>query len=294
MRPLVFALPPSERFADALAGKLDAERGKIELHRFPDGETSLRLLTDCQEREVIVVATLIDPDPKLLPLALLTQTARELGAARVRLVTPYLAYMRQDKRFRPGEAVSNRIFARMLSELADELWTFDAHLHRVASIDDLFDIPAHNLHAAPALSDWIANNIDRPLLVGPDEESQQWVQDVAERAGAPFTVLRKERHGDYDVRITLADPNVDRTRQPVLVDDIISTARTMAETANILQSLGLRAPVAVAVHGLFAGDALHALRKAGVNRIVTSNTVPGPFAEIDVTPMLAEALDAGP
>lgn len=136
----------------------------------------------------------------------------------------------------------------------------------------------------------IRANVERPLLIGPDAESEQWVAAVAQAAEAPHVVLQKIRRGERDVDVTV--PQLERWRDatPVLVDDIVSTACTMIETIRHLRRAGMRPPVCVAVHGVFANGALHELLKARASRVVTSNTIPHASNAIDVTGLLAEAV----
>ena len=128
-----------------------------------------------------------------------------MGAASVCLVAPYLAYMRQDTRFNPGEAVTSEYFARLLSGAIDRLITIDPHLHRRNSMQEIYSVPCDVLHAAGVISAWIRENIPQALLIGPDSESEQWVSEVARNAGAPSIVLEKIRHGDRDVEVSVID-----------------------------------------------------------------------------------------
>ncbi|WP_262267466.1 ribose-phosphate diphosphokinase [Microvirga yunnanensis] len=284
---LVIALPGNEALAEALAQKVGAGLGALETRRFPDGETYVRFGTALRGRPLILVCRLDHPDPKFLPLAFAAAAARDLGAASVGLVAPYLAYMRQDKRFHEGEAITSMTFARLLSSDIDWLVTMDPHLHRHKALDEVYPIPSRVGHAAPLLADWIHSHVDRPVIIGPDVESEQWVAEVAARAGAPFRVLRKERHGDRDVKITVPDLGEVSHLTPVLVDDIISSGQTMLETARQLRGRGLAAPVCVAVHALFA-DGVHQSLKDVAAAVSTSNTVLHESNAIDVTPVLVD------
>lgn len=290
MTPLLVALPGNEALAERLAAAIGGEVARTELRRFPDGESYLRYDTPPEDRAVAVLCTLDRPDDKVLSMLFACAAARELGAASVGLVAPYLAYMRQDRRFQPGEAVTSTYFARVLGREIDWLVTVDPHLHRRSSLAEIYPVPAAALHAAPLLAGWIREHVERPLLVGPDAESAQWVAAVADDVGAPHIVLQKIRRGDRDVEVSV--PEVERWRDhtPVLVDDIVSTARTMIETVGHLGRAGMRPPVCVAVHGIFAGDAYDDLSAAGAGRIVTSNTVPHASNGIDVRDLLADAI----
>ena len=271
---------------------IDAEPAQLTVRRFPDGETYVRFDSAVEGRDVVILADLSRPDDKIVPVLWIAATARDLGASRVGLVAPYLPYMRQDARFQAGEGITSRYFAGMVSGHVDWLVTVDPHLHRYRSLEELYTIPARVVGAAPLLAEWIGKHIQAPLLVGPDAESRQWVSEVAGRLGAPSIVLAKTRLNDREVRVSIANVDAWRNRTPVLVDDVISTGGTMVETVRSMVKTGMPGPVCVAVHGIFAGEAHDELIAAGCRRVVTSNTVPNPTSEIDVTGPLAEGIRA--
>ncbi|MBC5766601.1 ribose-phosphate pyrophosphokinase [Ramlibacter albus] len=287
---LIVTLPGGTHIATALAAELGAETSDLASHHFPDGEHLVRLLADVNGRDVVFAGSIHPADEKTLPLLFAAETARELGAKRIGLVTPYLPYMRQDARFRPGEAITSISYARLLSGCLDFLVTVDPHLHRWHSLSQIYTIPTEVVAAAPAIAQWVKANVTNPLLVGPDEESRQWAAEVARLAGAPCTVLTKQRRGDRDVSVTLEDATHAAGHTPVLVDDIISTGRTIAAAAQALKRLGLSAPLCVAVHAVFADDAVDAMTVAGVQRVVTCDTIPHPTNAIPVAHLVAPAL----
>lgn len=288
--PLLLGMPGNEAMTQALAERLRTAIVAREFRHFPDGETYIRIDSPIQHAHLAVVCTLDRPDDKLLPLLFGAGTAKALGAASVGLICPYLAYMRQDRRFQSGESITSVHFAKLLSRWFDWLVTVDPHLHRRRSLSEIYDIPASALHAAPLVSAWIRDNVERPLLVGPDAESEQWVRAVAEGAEAPYVVLEKVRHGDRDVEVKV--PQVERwnDRTPILVDDIISTAGTMIETIRHLAAQGFAGPVCIGVHGIFAANAYADLLAAGAGRVVTSNTIAHETNAIDVSALLAQAV----
>jgi ribose-phosphate pyrophosphokinase len=289
--PIIIAMPGDEAMGQGLARSLAGGVGEIASRTFPDGETYLRLVTDVTGRAVVMICTLDRPDAKILPLLFAAATARELGAASVGLVAPYLAYMRQDRRFNPGEAVTSREFASLLSRSFDCLVTVDPHLHRYRSLAEIYAVPTRVVRAAPLISQWIKAHVPDPLVIGPDSESEQWVAAVAQAAGAPYTVLDKVRRGDRDVQIKVKDLEAFDGRRPVLVDDIISSGRTMIEAVQLIREHGAAEPVCIAVHGVFADQSDELLAQAGA-RVVTSNSIPHETNGIDVTRLLAGAIDA--
>ncbi|HRD45162.1 MAG TPA: ribose-phosphate pyrophosphokinase [Caulobacter sp.] len=286
---LILPMPGAEALAAEIAAGLPAELATVETRRFPDGESYVRLPPEVAGRDVVIICSLARPDDQFLRLMFAARAARELGATRLTLVAPYLAYMRQDKRFLPGEALTSRHFADLASREFDALITVDPHLHRHKALSEIYSIPATALHAAPLLADWIRLNVERPLIIGPDVESEQWVSRVAERAAAPHLVLSKQRHGDRDVEIAIPDLEAWRDRQPVLIDDIVSSGRTMIETAEGLVARGLAKPVCVAVHALFADDAYQRLAERA-RSVISTNAVSHPSNGISIAPLLVEAL----
>lgn len=273
----------------ALAEQLVIPVLDVETHRYPDGESGVRIDGEVPTN-VIVLADLAHPDDKFLPLAFLLDNLRELGAQRITLVAPYLPYLRQDKRFRDGEAITSRTFAKLLSPLCERIVTIDPHLHRYHKLEEIYAAEGTVLTAAFRVGEWIKENVARPVLVGPDSESGQWVERAAKHAGLPCAVLEKSRHGDRDVEVHLPESFEHASHTPVLVDDIISSGHTMAETVRALVARGSAPPVCIGVHAVLADGALELLMEAGAARVVTTNTISNTLADIDVLPDIAEAL----
>ena len=290
MQPLLFSMPGNERLVAQLLPLLPCEAGDMQIHRFPDGESCPRLLTPVTARDVVFACALDRPDEKIIALYFAACVARELGARSVGLIIPYLPYMRQDARFAAGEGITSAHFARIISSCCDWLVTVDPHLHRHHDLSDIYSIASKVAHAAPAIASWIAHNVRQPIIIGPDAESEQWAADVAGMVGCPYTVFQKTRSGDRAVAMTTPDMSAWSGLTPVLMDDIVSTARTMIAAIAQLKSAGMPPPVCIAVHPLFTGDAYAALQAAGVDRIVSCNTVEHASNRIDLCPPIALAV----
>lgn len=283
MMPLLFTLSAADGMEALLCRRLGLEPGEISRRQFPDGETYLRLMTPVAGRDVILLCTLDRPDAKTLPLLFAAAAARSQGARRVGLVAPYLGYLRQDKAFNPGEAVTSVTYARLLSEAVDWLVTLDPHLHRYPGLASVYSVPSFVATAAAPIARWVREEVDNPVLIGPDEESAQWVGRVAELAQARSTVFRKTRSGDFDVTIAGDGLALLAGGTPVIIDDIASSARTMIEAARVLRDAGQRPPVCIAVHPIFAGDAYDRLLAAGPAAIVSTNAVAHASNAIDIS-----------
>ena len=261
----------------------------VERHQFPDGEIKLRL-PDILPAHVVILRTLNDPNEKLIELLLLARTARALGARHLSLVAPYLAYMRQDVAFHPGEAISQRIVGEFLAQLFDAVITVDPHLHRVATLQEAVPVAqAIVLSGAPLLSDWIAAHRQNPLLIGPDEESAQWVAVAAERHGFDHAVCHKIRHGDRDVQLVLPSQSV-AGRQVVLLDDVASTGHTVAQAARLLLAAGAASVDVAVTHALFAEGAQQLMQDAGIGEIWSTDCIAHSSNVVSMATEIAQAL----
>lgn len=272
-----------------LAQQLGVPFAQVALHRFPDGESKLTLPASLPAH-VVLCRSLDHPNDKLVELLLCAETARQLGARRLTLVAPYLCYMRQDIAFQPGEAVSQQIIGRFLAERFDAVITVDPHLHRISHLDQA--IPrgaAVALTATALLAEFVTQRIERPLIVGPDAESEQWVRAIAEPHGLDFAVASKERFGDRQVRTTLPERDY-RGRHIVLVDDMASTGRTLIAVASQLAVRGAATIDCLVTHALLADDATRQIEAAGVSHIWSSDTIPHPSNVLSLAPLLAAAI----
>lgn len=288
--PLLLHFEDEADAAARLARAAGLECATIERHRFPDDELRLRLPPALPSR-VVLFRSLHRPNEKLLELLLVARSAGRLGAQHISLVAPYLAYMRQDIAFRPGEVVSQRIVGEFLAGLFDAVITVDPHLHRIETLEEAIPVShAIALSGASLLADVAVRHRVRPLLVGPDAESRQWIETAASRHALDSIVCSKVRHGDHEVDIALpADADV-AGRAVVLLDDVASSGRTLARAAALLRAAGAQSVDVAVTHALFAADALEVIGRAGVEQVWSTDCIAHPSNAVEVAPMLAEAL----
>jgi len=268
----VYTFPDSADFGRRLARSIGAPHSRVGVHTFPDGETLIRI-RPASEGAAVVVRSLYDPDAKIPGTLFAADALRRVGAERVTLVAPYLPYMRQDRVFRPGEPISQRVIGGIFRRAFDRVLTIEAHLHRVSRLDRVMGAGSRSISAAPAIAEWIQGTTPRrPLVVGPDSESEPWVKAIADRAGAPWVVGRKTRRSDRSVRVRL--PQVPTCSRAVIVDDIASSGATLAEAARRLRQQGIETIDAVVVHAIFAAGALDEIGAASIRRVVSCDTIP--------------------
>lgn len=285
------ALPGGSDAAKRLAARLGLSCGEIAVHRFPDGE--LRVAVAPATDTTILYAPLDQPNDKLIALLFAAEALRRNGAKRLVLVAPYLCYMRQDAAFHAGEAISQRAMGALLATTVDRVVTVDAHLHRTTDIRSVFpSIEAENLSAMPAIANALATESIDPatIVIGPDMESEPWVNDIASRLRLQHTVARKTRHGDRSVAISFADPGLLAGRPALLVDDIVSSGTTLMAAAKALIAMGAAAVDAVVTHALFPPAMIVAFTGAGIRSIRSTDSVPHPTNAIALDDILAAAL----
>ncbi len=291
--PLIFTLfNPDNSLIQSIILQNGYELGELTFHTFPDGETSVIIQSDVKDRTVIFLTQLDRPNDKFLPLLFAAETAKMLGAGQVGLITTYLPYMREDKQFHPGEGITAKYFSKVLSEHFSWLITVDPHLHRFPSLDKIYTIPTQVLHAADPIAHWIKENIENPVLIGPDNESTQWVSDIAQKANAPYIILEKTRKGDRSIEVSLPTMTMEvyKNATPILVDDIISTGRTLIEPIKQLKNSSLKAPICIGVHAVFADNAYQDLLDAGAEKVITCNSIGHLSNQINLANIIAPAL----
>lgn len=239
---------------------------------------------------VIICRSLNQPNDKLIELLLCAKTAWQKGVNRITLVAPYLCYMRQDIANQPGEAVSQRIIGELLGELFDDVITVDPHLHRISKLNQAIPIDnAISLTAANEIGQFLKQQLDYAVLLGPDAESEQWVSAIAKKIGFDYSVAEKIRQGDKQVTITL--PEYDYHNKPVvIIDDVASTGRTLAKATGLLLAAGAQQVYAAITHPLFCGDAEVHIMQSGVQQIWSTDSISHPTACIHLDKLLAQAI----
>lgn len=276
--------------AQALAAALGIACRTIAVRDFPDGESLVRVAASGPE--ALLYCPLDHPNAKLVQLLLAASALRDRGARKVTLIAPYLGYMRQDRAFAAGEAVSQRVIGGLIAAAFDALVTVDPHLHRTPRLDDVVPgILAVNVSAAAAISQHLAATTPPDaLLVGPDAESRPWVEAIAAPLGRETLIGEKVRHGDRAVQIRLLDGARVAGRPAVLVDDLISSGGTLATCAALLRAAGATQISAVATHCLASQSDLTRLGESGIAVVAATDTVPSPASCMAIAPALAQAL----
>ncbi len=282
----------AEKLARKMSHISGAPIAEVARRQFPDGEQYVRVSGDVRGKDVAIVQSFaFSPDRLLVEYSLIADALRGMGCSRVIGVFPYLAYARQDERFSEGEALSAKVFSGLIEASGtDAVYTVDMHLHRFQAISEVFRIPATNLSAMRLLAEYYLEHAPggQVLVVGPDSESSQWVRDVAELIPSMCTVLDKERLGDREVRVS--DIPGGMCSAAIIVDDMVSTGKTILEVLRKLKSSGVRRVDALVTHSLLVEGAYSKLKEGGLDSLITTDTIENVHASVSVAPLLAEAL----
>lgn len=291
---LLLGFPESYQQARELAELVGISYADIQIHRFPDGESKITLPVDAIKlcTHVLIYRSLDHPNEKLVELLLSTEGVKNFGVKKQTLIAPYLSYMRQDKAFNPGEVISQTVIGRILADHFDAVITVDSHLHRIQHLSQAIPInQAINLTATQPMSTFLQKQVDKPFIVGPDAESQQWVEAIALPHNWDYAIANKQRNGDRDVTIQLPLAHY-KDRNIVLVDDVASSGQTLIQTARQLKQHQPKSMSVLVTHAFFEDDSLQQLRQGGVTDIWSCNSVKHATNAVSLTHLLANTLKA--
>ncbi|MFH1054160.1 MAG: ribose-phosphate diphosphokinase [Candidatus Woesearchaeota archaeon] len=290
---LVVGFNESRQFAKKLSKKLRVSYLEIIEKRFPDNESYLRFPKNVKGKKLIFVISLNNPDEKIVKLIFSLSTGKDLGAKKQYLVVPYMPYLRQDKRFNQGECISGKAFGELFNNSIDKLYTVDPHLHRFKGLGEVFNCASSNIKGINTISDYILKNFNDAVIIGPDIESLQWVSKLSEKTGFEKVIMLKKRFSSHKVKITTdksAMKKIEKHKQIIVFDDIISSGTTMINIVKKLKRHGLRNINIICVHGIFANNSYERLKKLGVNKIISANTILHKSNRINLAIDIAEQL----
>lgn len=290
MSLLIATFPTTKGIARKIAKQMRAEYAEIFVEDFPDSEFHLVLRKNPKNKTVVIINSITkDPDQKLVETILAGGIAKDFGAKKVILVATYFPYLRQDAHFLKFDSLSAKHILRLFSHF-DKIIAIDPHLHRIKRLRDLF-YRAESISVRELIVKYIKNKFKRDfVIVGPDVESVQWSGPVARMLGKEVIVLKKRRLAPTNVAVKMRkiDQNNLNERDVIIIDDILSTGKTILKTIALARKQGARRIVVMGIHGLLIGDA--GARIARHAELVTTNTILNPYAKIDVSPLIVKTL----
>ncbi|MCD6457210.1 MAG: ribose-phosphate pyrophosphokinase [Thermoprotei archaeon] len=289
---LVYAGSASKYLGLKLSKILNIEYVNVETRKFPDGELYIRVDKEpLNEKALIVQSMYKTPNDYLVEYLFLSKTLKELGAKEVIGVIPYFPYARQDSRFKPGEVVSLQVVVDLLEKMGtDKVITVDMHLHRVHDLNEISKIPFVNLSVMEDIGKFFMKKFgnEDTIVVGPDEEAEQWAKKVAYILNVQYTILEKTRLGDLEVKIERVEKEDFKNKNVILIDDIISTGGTIEAAVKKVKAQGAEKVFVGCAHAILAQTAEYRIFRAGVEELVASDSIPSPYSVVSIAPVIAD------
>lgn len=274
----------AKNVAENLAHRLQQPLLHTICKRFPDDEFYIRLLDTVADQEVIIVQTAY-PDQKIIELLLIQEAVHDAGAKKITVILPYFGYSRQDKKFEEGEAISARAIAQHISLQADCVITVDPHKEHILKF---FSVPAYSCSAVRPIAQHLKEkHID--FVLAPDKGAKERAKQAASLIGCPYDYLEKTRIDGSTVKITPKKLNA-HGKHVAIIDDIISTGGTMAQSIRELKKEGAKSVIVACTHGLFVGGAKEKLLSADCDEIISTDTIETEFSKVSVADCIAETL----
>jgi len=274
----------AKNVARNLANKIQQPLLQATYKRFPDDEFYVRLLDDIAGEDVLIVHTAY-PDPKIVELLLMQDAVHDAGAKKITVVLPYFGYSRQDKRFEEGEAISARAVAQHISMHADCVITVDPHKEHILKF---FTVPAYSCSAVPTIAQYLKEkNIN--FVLAPDKGAKERAKEAATLIDCEYDYLEKIRIDGTTVKITPKKLDA-HGKHVAIIDDIISTGGTMANSIKELKKQGAKTVSIACTHGLFVGGAKEKLLSADCDEIISTDTIETEFSKVSAADCIAEIL----
>ncbi len=280
----------SEDLAKELSKKLKANLVRSEVKIFPDGESKITLKGKISKNRIIVVQSIYPPvDSNLIQALSLISKAKEFSND-VTAVIPYLGYARQDREFLPGEIVTMKVLAKLFKGAgASKMIVIDIH-----SIMGLkyFKIKSRNISAIPDLVKYFKRiNLRDPLVVSPDQGGKKRAMEFAKELGSDYIALTKHRDRKTGkVQIETSKIDQVKNRDLIIVDDMISTGGSIIKATEFLKRQKCHSVYVACTHALLINNAEQKIRKSGVTKIVSANTIPGKTSVVDISNTIAQAI----
>ena len=279
----------STDLAKRIARKLKSPYIKTEKKVFPDGESKITINQIPKKSIVVVVQSTYPPvDSNLLELLSIVSKVQKFSS-KVYAVIPYMGYARQDREFLGGEIVTIGVVGKLLKAAGvKKVLTVD--IHSKIALKEL-KISSENVSAMDVLVKHFKKlKMKEPLVVSPDMGGQERAKKFANLLKTDFIALKKHRDRKTGKVNILSDKVNVKNRDLVLVDDMISTGGSIVKATQFLKKQKCRRVFVACTHALLVNDAAKKIKKAGVSQIVSTNTIPGESAKVDVSRVIADAL----
>jgi ribose-phosphate pyrophosphokinase len=272
----IFSGNSNPELAGEIISKLGLPQGQALVTKFSDGESQVEILEKVRGCDVFIIQPTCGPSPAetLMELLVIVDALRRSSAARITAVVPYFGYSRQDRRSRLTRVPITAKLAAKLVEASgvDRILTVDLHADQ---IQGFFNIPIDNIYAQPVLvEDILAKNYQDMVVVSPDVGGVVRARAAAKRLNdSDLAIIDKRRPAPNMVKVMNIIGDIE-DRTCIIIDDMVDTAGTLCQAADILMEKGAKEVVAYATHAVLSGNAVKNIEKSGLTELVTTNTIP--------------------
>ncbi|KKO52616.1 ribose-phosphate diphosphokinase [Paenibacillus sp. DMB20] len=290
----LFAGSSNPKLAASICEKLGVEMGKIKISRFKSGEIYVHYEESIRNCDVFLLQSFSHPiNEMFVELLVMIDAAKRASARTINIIVPYYGYARQERKTAPREPISAKMVADVLTTAgASRVITIDLH---APAIQGFFNIPVDHLTALDLITDYLkSKNIERPVIVSPDAGRATTAEKLANRLGARFAMMIKQRPAHNESVITHVIGDV-KDRTPIIIEDLIDTGSTIVHVVEALKERGARDAIVCSTHGVFSGGALDRLDHAHIEEMVITDSIALPddhkgFVKVlSVASMLAQA-----
>jgi len=280
----------SQNLAHRVSKLTNSKLIRTEFKKFPDGELYVKLNGCVEGEDVFLINTQNNQNESIIETILLCDALNDEGAKSINLVIPYMAYARQDKKFKNGESISIRALAKIYSSICDSLLIINPHEKDICSF---FDVPLLYGDAVPEIAKYIYdkyNKSDNFVVLSPDKGAIDMAKVASKVLNCPYDYLEKTRISSTEISIAPKKLNV-KDKDVLIIDDIISTGGTMAETIKMLKEQGAKTVIASCIHPVLIGDALNKLFNGGADEVVGTDTYLSEVSIISVDNIVANLIN---
>ncbi len=286
----VIAGKSSEDLARKLSKEIKANLVKSEIRVFADGESKITLSGNISKRKAVVVQSIYPPvDTNLVQTLSLISKAREISSEVIAII-PYMGYARQDREFLPGEIVTMKVLGKLFrSAGASKIIAVD--IHSMMGLK-YFTSKTKNVSAIPELVKYFKKmSLKNPLVISPDQGGKKRAREFARELGSEYIALEKKRDRKTG-KIQIKTKNLDEVvnRDLILVDDMISTGGSIVKATQFLKKQKCKKVYVACTHALLMDNAEKRIKKAGVTKIISTNTIPNKTSVVDISSIIAKAI----
>jgi ribose-phosphate pyrophosphokinase len=292
---IIFSGTAHPDLSERIAAYIGQPLGSVDISRFPDGEVMVKIMDNIRGQDVFIVQPICSPpNEALMELLIMIDAARRASAARITAVLPFYGYARQDRKDQPRVPITAKLVANLLVAAGtNRLLTMDLHAQQ---IQGFFDIPVDHLYAAPVIvKHLLTQSLDHPTVVSPDAGGLKMAYAYSTMLDCALAFVAKQRRSPTEVTAMDVVGEVEG-QHCILVDDLSTTAGTLAEASRILMSRGALSVRAAVTHSMVTEVGMQRLKDSPITELITTDSTPKkawsgcPIHVLSVAEILGEAI----